>query len=539
MRGSGQGLMHVDGPALSLSAGALMLWLALCLAPTSVLGAKAWFGVEMPESRQVRSERVQAARQSPDFAALTLQPAVPPDAYAAIRGEEILRHLQDIVEITARHRPAAGGYWGRIAGTPAEPATADYMLAQFRRWSLADVHAEPVQGGPQWWPVAWAVTLVGDPAYGEGTADYPFSSAFPALQLQGKPLSVKDLEAELVYVGQGHPVDLLDRDVRGKVAVVHATLQPDTFFQTARGYIDGIVSAGAVGVVTVMDAPGNFQYALEDMGPPEVPCFVMGGDDGRFLEDVMTANASRPLRVRLSLQTEIRESWSGKNALATVPGKSDEFVVLLAHLDGYFESANDNGGGLASMLALAKYYASPGVQKPNRSLLFLATSGHHEFSDGVTAFISRHPEILGKTAVVMNLEHPSSAMTYYRGALKFHNMQVPGQLSTVNTQGTRSLTVSNGNPLLIDFYRKAIDRYGLVIDDTMENRPPTGDAFGFFKARQVVVQILDSNIWYHSSGDRIDLIQPVGLERATRLFADVLDQIDRSSRAELSAKGAR
>jgi Zn-dependent M28 family amino/carboxypeptidase len=216
-----------------------------------------------------------------------------------------------------------------------------------------------------------------------------------------------------------------------------------------------------------------------------------------------------------------------------VPGQTDEYIVIVAHLDGYFDSANDNGAGLASMLALAKHYIDPNTPKPKRNLLFVGTAGHHEFSDGVESFIERHADILEKSVLVFNVEHPSSAGAYYRGPLKFYRGVVPGQLSTTTTESTRSLTVSNYNKLIISFYRDAIDRYGLVIDSNVQRSPPTGDAYGFFKAGNTVVQILDANHWYHSTGDTLETMYPSGLARATRLYAYVLDRIDATSREQL------
>ncbi|MBM4196918.1 MAG: M28 family peptidase [Gammaproteobacteria bacterium] len=498
----------------------------------------AWFGIEMPEKRSARAAQLDAAYRTPDFPSLSLPAPPAGDRYADIRGAQLLAFLQDIVQLTHRHRPRDEPYWGRIAGTAAELAAADYVLQRFGEFGLQDTRSESVEGGPQWWPESWSVTLLANPAYGKATADYSLSSAFPALQLGGAPLAVDALEAELIYVGSAHAVDLLGRDLRGKIAVVHARLQPDTFFQSARGHVDAVIEAGAVAVITVMDAPGNHQYALEDMGPPEVPCLILGGDDGRFLLDVIAAaGRSPPPRMRIAMKTAVRESWSGRNVVGIVPGTGSEYVIVLAHLDGYFESANDNGGGLASLLALAQHYSRADAPRMRRNLLFLATSGHHEVSDGARSFIEDHPEILANTAVVMNIEHPASVMSYYRGPLRFKNMSVPGQLSATNTLGTRSLTVSNDNALLKNLYRAAVDRHGLVIDALIERRPPSGDAYDFFKARQVVVQILDSSIWYHSSGDRMESIPPVGLERATRVYAEVLDGIDRHERAELVRRG--
>ena len=498
---------------------------------------KPWLGIKTPDVREQASARYRSSYTDPAFPPLSLRLAASEDPYGDIRGENVYRYLAEIMELTVANRPEGERFWGRIAGSAAEWATADYIGKRFQELGLKDVHTEWVQGEEQWWPLAWDVTLLADTAYGPGTEDYPLRSAFPAIQLKTGALDVQNLEAELAFVGLGHPVDLVGRDLTGKIAVVHGVLQPDPFFQSARGYIDGVVEAGAIGVLTMLDAPGNHQYALEDMGPPGVPCFILGGDDGRFLEDVLAAGGTaNPPRARLSLQAEVRDSWRGKNVIGLIPGQIDEYVVIVAHLDGYFESANDNGAGLAAMIALAEHYAKPDVERPRRNLLFVGTSGHHEFSDGVESFIAAHSDILDKTALVFNVEHPSMIWSYYRGELKFKNLTVPGQLITTTSQATRGLTVSNGNPLLISFYRDAIDRYGLVIDSEI-GRQPTGDAFGFFLAGYTVAQILDANLWYHSSGDLPDVIHPAGLERATRLYAYVLDKIDASSRAELSVKG--
>lgn len=496
--------------------------------------AKPWFGLKMPDARERQSDKDRSIFVNPDFPPLSQRLPESEDPYADIKGDEVYAYLETIVEITRQNRPDGERFWGRIAGSAGEVETAEYIANEFRNLGLSDVQLEPVQGKNQWWPTNWEVTLIGDPAYGSGTADVTLKSAFPALQLGTGAISVSGLEAELIYVGRGHPVDLVDRNVKGKIAVVHANMEADPFFQSARGYIDGIVEAGAVGVITVMNAPGNHQYALEDMGPPDVPCLILGGDDGRFLEDaIAAAGPANPLTMRLSLEAEIREPWQSKNVLGLVPGQTDEYVVIVAHLDGYFESANDNAAGLASMLALAEHFARSGTSRPMRNHLLVGTSGHHEFSDGVEAFIVAHPDILEKTVLIFNVEHPSAAGSYYRGKLLFKRGSVPGQLQTTTTESTRSLTVSNQNELIISFYHEAIDLYGLVINSNLQRSPPTGDAFGFFRAGHKVVQILDANIWYHSDGDLPDSMYPSGLERATRLYAYVLNRVDQASRAEL------
>ena len=41
----------------------------------------------------------------------------------------------------------------------------------------------------------------------------------------------------------------------------------------------------------------------------------------------------------------------------TLPGATDETIYLIAHRDGWFDAAGDNASGVASIVALAEYYA--------------------------------------------------------------------------------------------------------------------------------------------------------------------------------------
>ena len=503
----------------------------LLIAPDA--GAQApWFGVKLPAESTPRFQREWSAYEKPDFPVLSLRPVIGGDPHAGIRGSDIHAHLSDIVAITEDNRPPGEKFWGRIAGSKAERATARYLRDQFMAAGLRDVRLETVTGGAQWWPVDWQVTLLAEPAYGAGTQDLVLTSAFPALQLSEGALQLERLEGELVYVGLGQPVDRVGKNLRGKIAVVRSVLQADPFFQSARGHVGDILKAGAIAVLIAMDAPGNAQYAVENMGAATAPCFLLGGEDGRFLQSVIAAAAPKPVRLRLMMKSELRSSWEGDNVIAELPGKTDETVLVIAHLDGYFHAANDNAGGLASMLALAGYFAREQAPQFQRRHLFIGTSGHHEFSDGVRRFIERHPEVIATTQLVFNIEHPASTFSYYRGPLRLPAGTVPGQLTVTTGQGSRSVTISNGNARLVSIYRDAIDRYGLVVD-AMFDRRPTGDAFDFYRAGLPVAQIIDANFWFHSTEDRIETIAPSGLERATRLYAEVLVAIDGASSAEL------
>jgi Zn-dependent M28 family amino/carboxypeptidase len=50
-------------------------------------------------------------------------------------------------------------------------------------------------------------------------------------------------------------------------------------------------------------------------------------------------------------------------------------VIVNAHADGWFDAAGDNGDGLAVLIALARHFAK--APQPERTLLFVASGGHH------------------------------------------------------------------------------------------------------------------------------------------------------------------
>ena len=95
--------------------------------------------------------------------------------------------------------------------------------------------------------------------------------------------------------------------------------------------------------------------------------------------------------------------------------------------------------------------------------------------------------------------------------------------------------MSNGDPLIIDAFRHAISRYGVVTEATVGNLP-TGDAFPFFRKGYTVVQFGETNLWLHSSFDVIETLSPSGLEQAARAYADFLERVDGTDTAAFRPK---
>ena len=83
-------------------------------------------------------------------------------------------------------------------------------------------HAGPHAGF--WLPLSWEVKLLGDPAFGAGSADVVLESAMP---LSPSDIPGGTLTAPIVYVGNGSPAMLAhrrqgqDRGAAGRAAGAH------------------------------------------------------------------------------------------------------------------------------------------------------------------------------------------------------------------------------------------------------------------------------------------------------------------------------
>jgi hypothetical protein len=511
-----------------------------------------WMGVPTPEDRQAARQQTKASFYDLDLGSLPLLGPAKAD-YPDIQGASLHKYVEDIVGFAEESRRDGNILWGRVSGTKYQHETAEYMQKKFGEFGLQKIHTDSLMRNAQWWPTKSRVSVVLSGV--NGKAEYVLRSAFPAPP--SSSITGGGLEAEVVDVGLGRPVDLLGKNVRGKIVVLRSSPLLGTIYLMYSGETvpATLAKMGAVAVITIIEAPGNAQTFLYDaFGAETVPAFVLGGDDGDFLEELIGRAEPSKLRVHMDLQTEYKPPSSTENVIGVVPGATDEYVVIMAHQDGWFDGAIDNASGLATMLNLAQHYAAETRhRKLRRNILFLATAGHHMAlgkqhvsnivdgypspvaSAGTAKFIELYPDILKKTVLALNCEHTASIATQTGGDT---NMMATGGFfqQTLNTENARTLAITNRSPMLLEFFRGAINRYGLVMAGTTRHSP-YGDA-AMLQTIVPVVNLIETVGWYHSTADTPDLISPQGLERTARAFAYFLDKVDETSRADLE-RGAQ
>jgi hypothetical protein len=427
-------------------------------------------------------------------------------AYAGIRGAPIKSDVEALTAMSRRSRDAGVAYWGRIAGSPQDAEVRQWIEDRFRRIGLEGVRQQTFDLPPQWRPSSWTVALL------ENGRDERLASAFPFLGTPGT--SGSDMELDLAYVGLGRAADFAGRDVRGKAVVIISTPAPGVRDHSAEwlGAIQRAHEKGAAVLLVVLGLPGNIVSLMR--GQTKIPSFSIGNDDGsRLVELIERAGAATP-RVRVRLQTEMVPNLTTASVWGTLPGASDENVVIIAHHDGYFEAAYDNASGVASMVALAEFYARiPRARRP-RTLVFVGTPAHHAGDPGVRWMHDQRATLFAKTALIVCIEHPSATQAYLHGPYLRKSNQVAAKRWAVW-----------GSPALEQILVSSFDMFGVATYADPDTR--AGGTLSQIKWDAPSFMTNDAGTFYHTDQDRSDIVPEVGLESATRAFAKTIDDANR------------
>jgi len=510
----------------------LFLLIGAAIAAPRAADSTAWFGTAGPAPLSDPRKPVMKYDDAfaPVPATFAHRPGKPDEL---LDGAALKADQKRIVGFSLESLGAGDKVWGRRAATPAFMHTIEWAVDAFKNAGLSDARVETYAvPAPMWVPKSWQVQLVGDPAFGAGTQTVTLQSAFP--QPGGASIPGGALTAQVVYVGHGTDAYLAGRDVKGRIAVVRVRPEPSLFGAGEQGVALKIAKLGAVGVINAIEGPGNAQYVDPRFACGAAPCFMIGGQDAWFLQTVIgkAANAGvlDKLKVTLSLTSEEQGNLTSANGIATIPGASPKRIIVNAHADGYFQGGDDNASGLAVLVGLAKYFAKQ--PKPQHTLMFVASGGHHGPGNGPQSLVAAHPELKDGTVLVLNLEHVAYA-DVVRGKVRApDNIGMTWETSV--TEAAKAVGVTNESPFLFDLWSRASRCYGVA---TYQSAGTTvsGDLGGYRPLSVPMTQMIQSGTFYHASGDVLEAVPAEGLERAARFHAYFLEQVDRADERLIAA----
>jgi hypothetical protein len=433
--------------------------------------------------------------------------------YGRIDGARLKPYVEQLAAISRKSRDAGNQWWGRITGTPAHAEAQAFVASKLRGFGL-DVRLEEYALPPAWFPTSWALSV------SAGGRTVALTTAQPVLRSAGTPAEGLDLDA--VWVGLGTPADFAGRDVRGKAVFIYSIPTPSALNHSARtsGAMALAESRGAAAIVIVLGIPGNFTTQLWGSGGEgpdltKVPWFSVGLEDGTAARELMDAGQRVTVNLRLSIES--RANLKPSAVWGVLPGRTDENILVIAHTDGFWEAAVDNGSGVAAMLGLAEYFSRVPKAQRRRTITFMSPVGHHVTPDvSLQTLHDTGAAFFAKTALIINAEHVTTTQTYLFGSLlRKSNAGTAHRFFVGRSQRLARILVDDFQLFGVGLYELPSTRYG-VAGDLIKL---IDDAPG--------IEVIESNAFYHSNMDTPEIIPAPGLESITRAYAKIIDDINR------------
>lgn len=442
-------------------------------------------------------------------------PLRPDDArYDVIDGTRLKAWLMEVDAISLADRDRGNLFWGRNVGTEGHVATQDWVERYFRQYGLQDVRRQSFDLTPQWQASSY------DISFSSGGQSFTLASARPPEDAESTPPA--GFELELVWVGQGSEADYLGRDVRGKAVVVQDIPLPGDIRHTLalEGVLERAEAKGAAAVGIVYGISDNFAAW---QGTGDLPGFNLGYEDGMRIRERL--GRGERVTVRIRLEAEQVSGLTAASVWGTLPGRSQEEVLVIAHLDGYFQAASDNASGLAVMIGLLDYYSRiPQSERP-RTIKFLGSVGHHG-GPGTNWLAQNAPTALANTAFAINLEHVAITRTKYWGPrLRMMNAVSPMRWWLY------------ASPAVLDIVTDSFNRFNVGVTADMD--PGASGEMGGMARLVPSMQVITSPEIKHTEQDTPEWVPAVGLEQIARAYARIIDEIGGLSRAEIAPRLVR
>lgn len=499
---------------ISFSSETVLLLIALMTASASVLTLAGRSG---PLQAQERS-RVASSELEDGYLRWPLPEGA--EEYAEIDGRRLHELVVEQAEIARRYRDQGHPqFWGRITGTSSDVESAEWLAAKFRDIGLSDVRLQPFDLVPQWMPQSWEVSVTS-----EGQT-LVIESAQPFYRAPGT--TAKGLDLEAVYVGLGSEADFAGRDVRGRAVFTFSMLGAPSEDALRRAE-----AKGAAAMFDVLMLPGNMRYQAYPSGT-DLPVFSVGSEDGFAVRDLIAAAPpGRKPRVHVAMNVDMTPGLETALVWGTLPGRTDETIYLIAHRDGWFDAAGDNASGVASMIGLAEYYSKMPRSERRRTILFVGLDGHHNSGEGQGVgrmwMAGQRDELFAKTALMINVEHPSTVLTTVRPRYRSGD-----EIVWSNTYTAQQWYAGGpSRPELSAIAVAAFREFGVSTYLEPNPQPPAGDLGRLYR---FVPGVATSDFlhYFHTDEETPETVPWTGLEASTRAYARIIDAVNELDLSDL------
>jgi hypothetical protein len=446
-------------------------------------------------------------------------------SYDAIDGHRLHVYVEELAAISEKYRDAGNQWWGRIPGMPSGTESQNWIKEKF---SKIGVPIETVTiPDPQDLPKSWALSVS---ANGK---TLNLESSDPIIDFANYvPSPQGDQELDTVWVGLGQPADYLGKDVRGKAVFIYSIPTPSDLIQSAMwmGAVGRAQRAGAKAIIIDIAIPGNMHYVSHMEGGRvrdiKVPIFTIGDDDGHAAEEFIAQANGSGIKTHLRWDVQHYPDLKEDIVIGKLPGMTDEKIVMIAHVDGYFDGAIDDGAGTAALLGTAEYFAKLPKEKRRRTMYFVSLPDHHGGDRGGAWMHENFASIFAKTAVLANSEHVAVSNPVWD---RPWGSNVEPTLVQTNSSGPSWWGVYGSDRLA-----------KIVVDDYATFGVPTQIA-GAGSAGQLARLQFDApsfylhnkGVYYHCDQDTPDKVPESTLRNAVQAFAKIFNDVNKLDMSDL------
>lgn len=418
--------------------------------------------------------------------------------------------LNFVSEISRHHR---------IQASPGLRAAVRYAVDTLRGFGLdAEVREYPADGETYCWSSLlfeeWscrdAELRLTEPAEEARSLARWSDSKFSLIQ-RSHPTPGGCCEAEVVVLDKGEEdADYRGVDVEGKVVLTNGDLGRVYELAVERRGALGIIYDG-MRVISPVRREGDLDDALQYTSfwwaGGEKPCFgfVLSPRRGRWLRRLVEGQRKkrRPVKVWAKVDSRLY-SGSIENAVASIPGETDEEVVVVAHICHPQPSANDNASGCGAAMeaarALRRLIATGGLPRPRRTIRFTLV-----------------PEMAG-------------SYTWLAG----EEGRIPSMVAAINLDMVGENQELCGGPLIVEKTPEALPSYvnslmEAIFDEVKAGGKNLGGTAGYALFKHAVTPFSGGSDHYIYSDPTVGIPCPMIIQWPDRFWhtsVDTLDKVD-------------
>jgi hypothetical protein len=421
-----------------------------------------------------------------------------------ISGQELYQTMKDLCDF---------GY--RIAGTPPAQKAEKYIYQKLKEAGLPQVDLKPFSF-TRWWSDRHELKIIAEET--PGIPSDQTLETFP-VYFSGST-NPEGITAQMVYVGYGTPADFQATDVKDKIVLIDSKMILNfhpTF--TVFGSLKLAKEKGALGAAIINGSPLDaISYIFLGEGiegwESRLPALSVNNDDGNYLKTLCTRSQGK---LTVKLVEEVKTEKASSNIIVgTLPGRSDDIILIGTHTDSTFTGAVDNAGANAGLIALAKHYAQVPLKKREKTMMFVGWTGHEAAFLGVNNFVQMHKDLLNKIATFIMLDGFGSKGWYN---------QADGGIVETGLDEKRGLFISDNLPLT-QFVMEATLKYNLLPAAYVSAKSlPVSDLGPFIRAGIPSILVIGKPVMYHTKYDTPDKCTPEQLERCAKAHIHFIDKI--------------